>query len=166
MPAPVSLPPPAIVRPAAPTVTRTANTYQYDSVGNPQDVVTHPTPGLVLMGGGPDVDEAFRWMIQKSGGGDFLILRASGTDAYNPYIYAMGGVNSVKTLVLKERGASSDAFVLDTINKAEAIFIAGGDQANYMDLWQGTPLQKALQAAVDRGVPMGGTSAGLAVLGD
>src|ERR1700722_17875266 len=136
MPAPICLSPPAIVRPAAPTVTRTTDSYRCDSLGNPQDVVTHPTPGLVLMGGGADVDDAFRWMIQKSGGGDFLVLRASGTDAYNPYIYGMGGVNSVKTLVLKERAASSDAFVLDTINKAEAIFIAGGDQAKYMDLWQ------------------------------
>jgi len=46
------------------------------------------------MGGGTDVDAAFEWMIERAGGGDFLVLRTTGTDAYDPYIYAMGGVNS------------------------------------------------------------------------
>jgi hypothetical protein len=36
------------------------------------------------MGGGTDVDAAFQWMCQRSGGGDFLVIRATGTDAYNP----------------------------------------------------------------------------------
>lgn len=64
--------------------------YEYYVVGNAGDVTTATTAGLLLMGGGPDVDEAFEWMSKKSGGGDFVVIRASGTDAYNPYIYAMG----------------------------------------------------------------------------
>jgi cyanophycinase len=56
---------------------------------NPNDISTSTTPGTVLMGGGTDVDAAFHWMCQRSGGGDFLVIRATGTDAYNPYIQTL-----------------------------------------------------------------------------
>ena len=60
--------------------------YSYFVVGNPADVVT-PTSGLlVLQGGGTDVDENFVRMGARSGGGDFVVIRASGSDGYNPYI--------------------------------------------------------------------------------
>ena len=59
------------------------------------------TPGTVLMGGGTDVDGAFQWMCGKSGNGDFLVIRATGTDAYNPYIEQLcPSVNSVATLII------------------------------------------------------------------
>src|SRR5262249_25823034 len=63
-----------------------AKQYSYFRIGNPNDVTTSTNPGTVLMGGGTDVDAAFQWMCQRSGGGDFLVIRATGTDAYNPYI--------------------------------------------------------------------------------
>eukprot|EP00824_Muranothrix_gubernata_P010332 TRINITY_DN23295_c0_g1_i2.p3 TRINITY_DN23295_c0_g1~~TRINITY_DN23295_c0_g1_i2.p3 ORF type:complete len:118 (-),score=16.90 TRINITY_DN23295_c0_g1_i2:43-396(-) len=50
-----------------------------------RDVVTDSRPGLVLMGGGTDVDDAFRWAVDQSDDGDFLVLRATGTDAYDEY---------------------------------------------------------------------------------
>jgi cyanophycinase len=56
--------------------------------------------------------------------------------------------------------------VAQTIRQAEAIFIAGGDQSNYINFWTDTPVQAALNDAIARGVPVGGTSAGLAVLGE
>jgi hypothetical protein len=33
------------------------------------------------MGGGTDVDTAFQWLCQRAPGGDFLVVRAAGTDA-------------------------------------------------------------------------------------
>jgi len=144
-----------------------AKPYQHFVVGDAQDVVLPrpANPALVLMGGGPDVDQAFKWMIQKGGGGNFVILRATGTDAYNPYIYAMGGVRSVETFVLPSRAAASDPFVLQRIRGADAVFIAGGDQSDYIRYWKDTPLDTALQELAGKNVPIGGTSAGLAVLG-
>jgi cyanophycinase len=56
--------------------------------------------------------------------------------------------------------------VADTIRHASAIFIAGGDQANYINYWMNTPMQTAVNEAIERGVPIGGTSAGLAILGE
>ena len=120
----------------------------------------------MLMGGGKDLDPAFQWMCQRSGGGDFLVLRATGTDAYNPYIRDLCKVNSVATLIIPNRAAAGEKEVAETIRNAEAIFIAGGDQANYVKFWKGTPVQDAVNDAIARGVPVGGTSAGLAVLGE
>jgi len=46
--------------------------YQSFIVGNPAGAPQAPgmSAGLVLMGGGLDVDEAYQWMCQRAGGGD------------------------------------------------------------------------------------------------
>jgi cyanophycinase len=142
--------------------------YDYYLTGNGGNaVVAMPaTSTTLLMGGGPDVDAGFEWMIAKAGGGDFVVIRATGADGYNDYIYAMGGVDSVETLVIPSRAAANDPFVIDRVSKAEAVFIAGGDQSDYILNWKGTALETALQGLIARHAPIGGTSAGLAVLGD
>src|SRR5262244_3165801 len=117
-----------------------AKNYSYFRVGNASDVSTATTAGTVLMGGGTDVDAAFEWMCQRSGNGDFLVIRATGTDAYNPYVQQLcPAENSVATLIIPNRTAASDAFVISTIQNAEALWIAGGDQSNYINFWKGTP---------------------------
>lgn len=118
------------------------------------------------MGGGTDLDQAFQFLCDRASGGDFLVLRATGDDAYNPYIRELCRLNSVATLIVPSREAAADPFVAETIRHASAIFIAGGDQANYINFWMNTPMQTALNDAIRRGVPLGGTSAGLAVLGE
>ena len=61
--------------------------YRYYVAGNPQDVV-RPTTGLiVLQGGGDDIDENYVRMGARGGGGDFVVLRASGADEYNDYLW-------------------------------------------------------------------------------
>jgi cyanophycinase len=143
-----------------------ATPYRYFRTGNANDITTKTQPGFALMGGGKDLDAAFRWLCERSGGGDFLVLRATGTDAYSPYIRDLCHVNSVATLIIPDKAAAADPFVAQTMSKAEAIFISGGDQANYINFWQGTPVQEQLNAAIKRGIPIGGTSAGLAVQGE
>ena len=140
-------------------------TYQYIRIGSPQDITTKATAAYALMGGGDDLDEAFRFLCEKGAGGDFLVLRAAGDDDYNPYINGLCKTNSVATLIIPDRDAASDPKVLDIIHHAEAIFIAGGDQARYINWWLSTPVQDALNAHIAAGKPIGGTSAGLAVLG-
>ena len=118
------------------------------------------------MGGGSDLDEAFGWLCGHAGGGDLVVLRATNYDDYNPYIQKLCKLNSVATIVLPSREAANDPFVAGKIREASAIFISGGDQANYINFWMGTPVQAAVNEAITRGVPIGGTSAGLAVLGE
>lgn len=140
--------------------------FSYVRTGFTEDVLTNGRGGTVLMGGGSDVREAFSWMLEQSGGGDFVVLRASGTEAYNPFVMALGKANSAGTLILRDRDLSSEERILDIIRKAEAIFLAGGDQANYVRMWKDTPLGALLNEKIQEGVPIGGTSAGLAVLGE
>lgn len=134
--------------------------------GSPANASGRLQGGAVLMGGGDDVDEAFRFLVERGGGGDVVILRASGEDGYNQYLMDLCQPDSVETLVFEHRQAAYDPAVVEKIDQAESIFLAGGDQSLYYQYWKDTPLQEALQRAVDRGVPLGGTSAGLAVLGD
>lgn len=143
-----------------------AQSYKYFRLGNKEDIQTKPVAGIAMMGGGRDLDEAFRWLCGKGKGGDFLILRATGDDDYNPYVNGLCKANSVATLIIPNREAAEDAAVAEIIRKAEVIFIAGGDQANYVRGWKGTPVESAINEEVAAGKPIGGTSAGLAVLGD
>ena len=144
--------------------------YSYFRLGNASDATAIAMQGgTVLMGGSTDVDAAFRWLCGRSKGGDFLVIRATGTEAYNPYIQglcAAGGVaaNSVATLIIPTAAAAQDGRVSELIMKAEVIWIAGGDQSDYINLWKGTAVQAALNARIAAGAPVGGTSAGLNVL--
>ena len=140
--------------------------YKYYLTGNGGDVQTSTTPGFALVGGGKDQDSVFRWFLQRSGGGDVVVLRASGADGYNPYMKGLAPVDSVESLVVATPEAARDPFVAGRIRKAEALFIAGGDQWNYVRVWNHTPVSEAIQYLIDKGVPVGGTSAGLAVLGE
>lgn len=140
--------------------------YEYFLTGDPADV-QKPTRGLLVMqGGGDDVDENFRRMGEYAGGGDFVVLRASGSEGYNPYIFELCDCDSVETLVFNRREAAYDPFVIETIRNAEAIFIAGGDQSRYVLFWQYTPVQDAINHVAAKPAPIGGTSAGMAVMGE
>lgn len=145
--------------------TSPAASYKYKRLGNKQDAQTTPVAGIAMMGGGADLDEAFRFLGDKARGGDFLILRARGSNDYNPYVQGLSKLNSVATLVIPDRKAAQNPRVAQIIQQAEAVFIAGGDQSRYVNFWKGTQVQDAINAHVAAGKPIGGTSAGLAVLG-
>jgi cyanophycinase len=143
-----------------------AQTYKYFRVGNKDDLQTKPVAGIAMMGGGSDLDEAFRWLCNKGNGGDFLILRARGDDGYNSYVNELCKANSVATIIIPDHEAADDPAVAEIIRKAEVVFIAGGDQANYIRGWKGTLVENAINDDIAAGKPIGGTSAGLAVLGE
>jgi cyanophycinase len=144
-----------------------ATSYSYYFTGE----LNAPTPGgtepaLLLMGGGDWVLEAFRWWVGQAGHGHIVILRAAGTDELQHEFHSViGGTTSVETLVFHDRQAASDPTVLAIIRHADGVFIGGGDQAKYVHYWQGTPLSAALNEHVRSGKPLGGTSAGLAIMG-
>ena len=140
--------------------------YQYFRIGKSSDSNAQAASGYALMGGGKDLDDAFRWLCEKGDGGDFLVLRAAGDDDYNSYVNGLCKANSVATLIIPDRNVAQDPKVAEIIRDAKAVFIAGGDQAHYIRGWQNTGVQKALNDHIAAGKPIGGTSAGLAVLGE
>jgi len=121
------------------------------------------------MGGG-EQDRALKVLCEWTNGGDFLILRANTEDDYaqkvNDEIRALCPLNSAATIVFSEREDSDDPRLLERIAQAEAIFIAGGDQSNYVRFWQDTPVEDAINRHIAASKPIGGSSAGLAVLGE
>ena len=134
--------------------------------GSAADVTTTATGGLILMGGGTDVDAAINWFLQRAGGGDVVVIRATGADGYNQYMYDMVPVNSVETIIIDSRAKADLATVTDKIRNAEALFIAGGDQWDYVNYWKNSATEDAINYLINtKHVTVGGTSAGLAVMG-
>jgi cyanophycinase len=138
----------------------------YSVAANDPQPPKAPTFAVVLLGGHGDVDEATSFLCRHSGGGELVVLRASGADDYNSEFQSACPGNSVVTLVITSREGANDPFVAEKIRNAHAIFIAGGDQSNYVKYWTGNAVQKEIDEDVRRGVPIGGISAGLAVQGE
>ena len=154
------------IKPTAATGT-TKPPYSYSLIGNAGNYnAAQALGGLAIMGGGTDVNAAFSWMGQRTNGGDFVILSFSST-SYGKYISGLGKFDSVETLVVPSLLAANDPFVASKVAQAEGIFITGGDQANYINNWTNTALETAIYTAmVNNKAVLGGTSAGLAVMGE
>jgi len=142
--------------------------------GNPANV--NPPlfgPAHDFGGGSTDIDEALQWIIDEVRGCtncgtkvDVVILRSSGSNGYNDYIYAMNGVDSVETLVITAARDSNTTAVETTVRNAEVVFFAGGDQCDYVKNFKGTKVETAVESVYARGGAVGGTSAGLAIQGE
>jgi len=136
--------------------------------GNEVNIDVQPQFGLCLMGGAGESDEAMVWFLERANGGDVVVLRASGSGGYNDYMYSELGVtiNSVETIVFNTAEAAFDPYVIDKVNNAEAIWMAGGDQNDYVTYWKDTPIQDAINNLINvKSGPVGGISAGMAVMG-
>ncbi len=128
-----------------------------------------------------DVDAEF-WSFEMTGcadgkfgkPGNFVVIRAGGSPAYDSYIYKQGTVAAVITIVVPDR--NSALAVGDPTNEvgqqvqallrnAGAIWLTGGDQGDYYNFWKDTPVEKLISGQVQQyGIPIGGTSAGMMIL--
>ena len=137
--------------------------------GPSTDTVTAPRGGVCLMGGATENDAAMRWFLRRADGGDVLVLRTSGSDGYNAYMAGLldTAVHAVETIVFNDSAAAWDPYVHQRIDEAEAIWFAGGDQWRYVSWWQNTPVDSLIRRAhQERNAVIGGTSAGMAILGE
>jgi cyanophycinase-like exopeptidase len=145
-----------------------AQNYTSYITGNSADTATIPLFGIALAGGATDNDQAMQWLLQRASGGDVLVLRASGSDGYNDYFFSDLGVpvHSVETIVCHNAQASYEDYIIEKIGQAELIFFAGGDQWNYISYWKDSPVEDAINNHMNsKQAPIGGTSAGMAILG-
>lgn len=128
--------------------------------------LTEDNGAVLLMGGGSDVDQAFSSRVagHVGTGKDVVILRTSGSDGYNDYLSGLMTADSVETLMVTTTSKANEDYVEWAIRSAEFVFLAGGDQSDYLNQWQGTKVQSALQHVFDKGGVIGGTSAGMAFL--
>lgn len=146
------------------------NSQGYTSyfTGNPTNITTTPEFGVCMMGGATEHDNAMIWLLNKANGGDIVILRSSGSNGYNDYLYSQLGVtvNSVETIVITSVAGATNPYVLDKVANAEMIWFAGGDQWNYVSYFKDNAMEDLLNNHVNiKHAPIGGTSAGMAILG-
>jgi cyanophycinase-like exopeptidase len=151
------------------------------TTGNPKGEYVYPKQaGYVMQGGGTAV-AAEKWLIEHAGGGRIVLL----ADSMGPnlpedeaitqsfvkvaqqYNLKMGKVELIdfnETTTAAKQAAQLQSIYNDLVN-AGAIFILGGNQWRYINIWQGTKVQAALNDVIGK-TTIGGTSAGCAVLGN
>jgi len=127
------------------------------------------TPRIVAMGGSSEVNPASKLFVEAAGGGDVLVMRASGSvTSYNNYFMTNVGPvpapASVASIRIDDPAQALSEGVLCHVRRTSALWLAGGNQWNYLGVWP-VALQDSI-AAVGRRGGIGGTSAGAAVLGE
>jgi cyanophycinase-like exopeptidase len=142
--------------------------YDYYFIGDTVDVQKQPSFGVCMMGGATEDDNGAAWFLNRADSGNVVVIRASGSDGYNSYFYNDLGVDlqSVETIVFNDASAAEDPFIIRRLENAEAIWIAGGDQYIYEQYWKNSSIMDILNNHINvKQAPIGGTSAGMAILG-
>jgi cyanophycinase len=132
-----------------------------------------PTFCVLLIGGAEEEtsgeDSATRWFLERLDRGDYLVLRSPRIGRQAAWICDnyRDFVSSSAELAIKSREGANHPKVIQYIRDADALFIAGGNQNDYEDYWEGSGVEEAINYLInEKKVPIAGTSAGMAILGD
>ncbi len=132
-----------------------------------------PQFGILLIGGAEGnksgEDAATRWFLKRAEYGNYLVLRVGGVGRQASWIhrYYRDWIHSAAELSIDSREAANNSEVIKYIHRADALFIAGGNQNDYQEYWEGTKIEDEINYLVNEiKVPIAGTSAGMAILGD
>ncbi len=110
-------------------------------------------------------DAPYRWMVEKAGYGPVLVMHYSDGSTWLENYFKSFGATSARSLVINAVAAANDSATYRLIRSNRMIFLRGGDQSRYYKTWKGTLVEQAIREVWDSGGVVGGTSAGLAVLG-
>jgi cyanophycinase len=127
---------------------------------------------LLLVGGGREdynswSDTPYGWFVMRADSGKIINIDADETsDWYPDYFISLGAATDSKMLQIANRTAANDSSIYEELISAKGIFIEGGDQYDYISNWKGTLVEDAIHGVFAKGGAIGGTSAGLAVLGE
>lgn len=129
-------------------------------------------PSLLLQGDGTPLSTAVQAQADHVADAplDLVVLAASppsgrSTTPECDGLVDLRALHSCTTVTIPDPRGADAAVVADTVRRAEVVYIAGGNQCNYVE-WRGTAVHDAVIGVVDRGGGVGGGSAGLAVQGD
>jgi len=126
---------------------------------------------VLLVGGGSEnyndwSDAPYRWLVEHAPNREILILHYDSPSSFLPsYFKSLGAVNAAN-LVINSRSSANDSANYRAILGAGGLFLRGGDQWQYVSLWQGTLTSEAIQQVFQDGGVIGGTSAGAMVLSE
>jgi len=129
--------------------------------------------GILLIGGAEGgklgEDQATTWLLNRAKGGNYLVLRFGDLGSQADWICDNypSLIGSAAELSIDSREGANHPDVIEYIRNADILFFAGGDQNQYEDLWESTKVETAINYLInDKKVPVAGTSAGMAILGD
>ena len=131
------------------------------------------TGALVIVGGAMRDPAIVTRFIDLAGGPDaplVIVPTAGDDDQYDQYWsgvrqFRENGARNLTVLHTRDpKVADTDAFV-KPLTTARGVFFAGGRQWRIADAYLNTRVQRELQALLDRGGVIGGTSAGATILG-
>lgn len=152
--------------------TEVSITHGYYQRGSGLDKL-HQGQRMYFLAGGGD-SNAFNSgrseFFQKGSNGKDIVLVSQGTEQLE-FInqvfdtYAAGKARSVTSVNITTREQALDPRIASIISGADAIWFGGGDQSLYQSIFFGTPLFSALANASSSTVAIGGTGAGMAMLG-
>lgn len=117
---------------------------------------------FVLIGGGYCID-GIQWAINKAPNKNLLILSTEYSSWSIPSeLYKLV---DIEILVMPTYESANLQKNIEKIKQAGLILISGGNQDEYIDLWKHSRALSALKKRVGH-IPICGTSAGLAILGE
>jgi cyanophycinase len=128
---------------------------------------------LVVVGGGVMGPEILSRFIELAGGPDAPIVFVPTANGLDPqpatvleakFLHKAGATNVTVLHTNDRKVADSEAFVAPLL-KARGVFFGGGRQWHLVDSYLNTRTQRELQAVLDRGGVIGGSSAGATIIG-
>jgi cyanophycinase len=127
---------------------------------------------VLLVGGGQEnyndwSDLPYGWFVQKADSGKIINIDVSSASSWYPgYFQWLGASAGSHEMQIATGSTANDSTTYFELITAKGIFIEGGDQWPYVSTWKGTLVEDAIHYVFNHGGAIGGTSAGLAVLGD
>jgi cyanophycinase len=143
---------------------------------SPAKVDSTQTRGYIVpIGGAEDKEEGasiLRRFLEVSGGDAARIViiptasNLADTGRRYEKLFRQLGADEAKSLPLATREDAAKQEWLDYIEKATGVFITGGNQLRLSTILGGTEVARAIRRVNARGVTVGGTSAGAAILSE
>lgn len=142
-----------------------------------QSLATSPGRGWLLLEGGGNLagtDVVRRFVALAGGAGSNLVVipTAIADSQFTAQALArcerrsaqIFAVLRVTCLDARDRVEANSALFIETVRRADGVWIYGGDEERLVDRYVGTKTVAALQAVLDRDGVVGGTSAGAMIL--
>jgi cyanophycinase len=145
----------------------------YGGIGVAAQEVGPKAGSLVIVGGAMQDPAIVQRFIDLAGGGDApIVIVPTAGDAENYDQYWSGlrqfrenGARNLTVLHTRDRTVADTEAFAKPITTARGVFFAGGRQWRLADAYLNTRTQRELQALLDRGGVIAGTSAGATILG-
>jgi len=128
---------------------------------------------VVAVGGGSEdkggwSDKPYKYIVDRSINKKIIIISddSPSDSSWLPNYFKSLGAAEAYNFYIPTKAFANLEGTAEIIKSAGAVFIRGGDQWIYTNLWKGTLVEDAIREVFNNGGVVGGTSAGAMVLGD